>query len=163
MFSRIFLFILLLTCVYTHILKSIKDNKDTNFQKLPDNFNFELNDVRTAKANLKVPNMAKLRDLLSLAFGIIFVLHVDKYTKEFKEFQQLFNKDLISKLKACNDKEGFIEVFDDAMVPTLKKDYDDVEIKNMKDELLNHMDNGVMLQGNKSFQRHVNKYVAKIY
>ena len=53
MLSKIFLSILLLTCVYTYMLKSIKDNNDTNFQKLPDNFNFELNGIQIAKPNLK--------------------------------------------------------------------------------------------------------------
>ena len=52
MFSKIFLSVLLLTCVYTYMLKSIKDNNDINFQKLPDNFNFELNGIQTVKPNL---------------------------------------------------------------------------------------------------------------
>ena len=52
MSSKIFLSVLLLTCVYTYMLKSIKDNNDTNFQKLPDNFNFELNGIQTVKPNL---------------------------------------------------------------------------------------------------------------
>ena len=53
MFSRIFLSILLLTCVYTYTLKSIKDNKDSNFQKPPDNFNFKLSKTHTEKPNLE--------------------------------------------------------------------------------------------------------------
>ena len=53
MFSRIFLSVLLITCVYTYTLKSIKDNDYTNFQKLPDNFNSELNGIKSVKANLK--------------------------------------------------------------------------------------------------------------
>ena len=52
MFSKIFLFVLLLTCIYTYMINSIKDNNDTNFQKLPDNFNFELNGIQTVKPNL---------------------------------------------------------------------------------------------------------------
>ena len=34
------------------MLKSNKDNNDTNFQKSPDNFNFELNGIQTVKPNL---------------------------------------------------------------------------------------------------------------
>ena len=34
------------------MINSIKDNNDTNFQKLPDNFNFELNGIQTVKPNL---------------------------------------------------------------------------------------------------------------
>ena len=49
MFSKIFFSVLLQTCVYTYMLKSIKDNKDTKFQKLPDNFNFELNGIQIVK------------------------------------------------------------------------------------------------------------------
>ena len=46
MLSKIFLSVLLITYVYTYTLKSIKDNNYTNFQKLPDNFNFELNGIK---------------------------------------------------------------------------------------------------------------------
>ena len=46
MYSKIFLSVLLLTCVYTYMLKSIKDNNYSNFQKLSDNFNFELNGIQ---------------------------------------------------------------------------------------------------------------------
>ena len=56
MFSKIFLSVLLLTCVYSYMLKSIKNNNNTNFQKLPDNFNFELNGIKTLKPNLKIAN-----------------------------------------------------------------------------------------------------------
>ena len=52
MFSKFFLHVLLLRYIYTYILNSIKDNNDTNFQKLPDNFNFELNGIQTVKPNL---------------------------------------------------------------------------------------------------------------
>ena len=56
MFSKILFSILLLTCVYTYMLKSTKDNNDTNFQKLPDNFNFELNGIQTVKLIYKIIN-----------------------------------------------------------------------------------------------------------
>ena len=52
MFSKIFISVLLLTCIYTYMLNSIKDNNDTKFQKSPDNFNFELNGIQTVKPNL---------------------------------------------------------------------------------------------------------------
>ena len=41
------------TYVYTYKLKSIEDNNDTNFQKLPNNLNFQLNGIQTLKPNLK--------------------------------------------------------------------------------------------------------------
>ena len=43
------------------MLKSIKDNNDTNFEKLPDNFNFEINGIKTVKPNLKLPKIAVLK------------------------------------------------------------------------------------------------------
>ena len=52
MFIKIFLSILLLTYVYTYMLKSIKDNNNTNFQKSHDNFIFKLNENRTVKLSL---------------------------------------------------------------------------------------------------------------
>ena len=57
MFSNILLSVLLLTCVSTHVLKSIKHNNNTNAQKLPDNFNFESNGIQTVKPNVKTVSM----------------------------------------------------------------------------------------------------------
>ena len=54
MLYKIFLSLLLLTCVYTYILKSIKDNNNTNFQKSPYNLNFQLNEILTVKPSLKM-------------------------------------------------------------------------------------------------------------
>ena len=54
MFSKIFLSVLLLTCVYTYRLESTKDNNHTKFQKLPDNFNFKSKGIQTLKPNLKM-------------------------------------------------------------------------------------------------------------
>ena len=64
MFTRIFLFVLLLTCAYTYMLKSIKDNNYSNFQKLPYNLNVELNVIQPLKPNLKSKHLEMLYDLL---------------------------------------------------------------------------------------------------
>ena len=85
MFSKIFLFVLLLTCIYTYMLKSIKNNNDTNFQKLPDNLNFELNGIQTVKPNLKIVNMIMLKAYLRLIFGSPFVSKIEKYKIDVKD------------------------------------------------------------------------------
>ena len=41
-------------------IKSIKDNKDTNFRKMPDNLNFELNELRKKKIIKKIRNRLKM-------------------------------------------------------------------------------------------------------
>ena len=85
MFSKIFLSVLLLTCVYTYMLKSIKDNNDTNFQKLPDNFNFELSGIQTVKPNLKNLNMLVVKPCLREVFGKRFVKNLDQYMIDSKD------------------------------------------------------------------------------
>ena len=45
----------LITNMYFYIhAQTIKDNNNTNFQKTPDNFNFELNEIQTVKPILKI-------------------------------------------------------------------------------------------------------------
>lgn len=96
---KVFLFVLLLTCVYTYMLKSIKDNNDTNFQKLPDNFDFELNGIQIVKPNLKMANMPGLLKFLGIVFGTGFVSKMQNYKIDFEEWEQLFTIDLQYKLK----------------------------------------------------------------
>ena len=72
MFSRIFFSILILTCVYTYMLKSIKNNNDTNFQKLPDNFNFESNEIQTVKPNLNMPIFKVTVGYMRMVYGNVF-------------------------------------------------------------------------------------------
>ena len=83
MFSKIFLSILLLTCVYTNILKSIKDNNDTNFAKLPDKLNFEQKEIEAVKPNLKdqmhIVNKVILTGFLKIVFGLPFVRKIEEY------------------------------------------------------------------------------------
>ena len=53
MFYKIFRYVLLLTYVCTYTFKSIKNNNYTNFQKLPNPFNFESKGIQTVKPNLE--------------------------------------------------------------------------------------------------------------
>ena len=66
--------------MFTHMLKSIKDNKDTNFQKLPDNFNFELNGIQIVKPNLKIiDDIIIFKSFLGMIFGTGFSSKIEKY------------------------------------------------------------------------------------
>ena len=52
-------------------IKSIKDNKETNFQKWPDNFNFKLNGIKTEKPNLKAAiNTSEFKEFI-LQFSVV--------------------------------------------------------------------------------------------
>ena len=52
MIPKIFVSILLLTCVYSYMLKSFNRNNDSNFQKLSDNLNFEFQETQIIEPNL---------------------------------------------------------------------------------------------------------------
>ena len=95
MFSKIFISTLLLTCVYTYMIKLIKDKNDPNFQKLPDNFNFEFNGIQTLKPNLKVFDYAEFIKFLSPMFGDAFVEKLQKHYTDFEKMAELFNKDVL--------------------------------------------------------------------
>ena len=88
MFSKMFLSILLLTCVYTYMLKSIKDNKDTNLEKLPDDLNFELNQIQTVKPNLKFEFIKKiiLNSHIGTIFGNNFTYALSRLSKKYGNF-----------------------------------------------------------------------------
>ena len=64
-----FIYVLLLTSLYTYMLKETKDNNDTNFQKLPDMLNIESNPIQTVKPNLKGFNEFIIKWVLSRMFG----------------------------------------------------------------------------------------------
>ena len=79
MFLKIFISVLLLTCVYTYMLKSIKDKNNTNFQKSPDNFNLELNGIQTVKPNLKLVEFSSFKSYLQVIFGLGFAQKIETY------------------------------------------------------------------------------------
>ena len=84
MLSKIFISVLLLTCVYTYMLESVKDKNDTNFQKLPDNSNFELNGIQTVKPNLKNIGIAVYNFYLLPIFGISVVEKIHEHFQDIK-------------------------------------------------------------------------------
>ena len=61
------------------MLKSIKDDNVTNFQKLPDNFNFKLNEIQTVKPNLKITEVISIKDYLKSLFGGVFTVLLEHY------------------------------------------------------------------------------------
>ena len=105
MFSKIFLFVLLITCIYTYMLKSIKNNNDTNFQKLPADFNSELNGIQTIKPNLKVPDMSLVKLFVGLVFGEDYSRQTAKFLSNLEHYNQLYTKDLMLKFKECENAE----------------------------------------------------------
>ena len=86
MLSKILFSVLLLSCVYTYMLKSIKDNNNINFQKLPDNLNFIKKGTQTVKPNLKEAiSLFMVKVFLRQIFGRFFVKKLDKYKYGLKE------------------------------------------------------------------------------
>ena len=124
MFSKIFLRVLLLTSVYTYILKSIKDNSDTNYQQLPNNLKFELNRIQTVKPNLKYinPNIFKL--YMGAFFGKAFEKNIVKYKIAVNDQYQLFltDKNIISKFKKCEKPDDIKNIFSNDILPFFEKE-----------------------------------------
>ena len=62
------------------------DNKDTNFQKLPDNFNFELNRIQPKKLNFPmVVNILVYKEWIRKIFGAGFVSKFEKYNIDMND------------------------------------------------------------------------------
>ena len=123
MISKIFLSVLLLTCVYTYMLKSIKDNNDTIFQKYQDNLNFELNGIQRVKPNLKVVQTKTLREFLLTLFGNNFWYQINKYKINYKTQYDLFNNNhTYAKVNAVKNPEELYKFFDDEMFKKLNFD-----------------------------------------
>ena len=139
MFSKIVLSFLLLTCIYTYMLKSIKNNNNIDFQQSPHNFNFELNGIQTVKPNLKTPNVAVQQSYIRMIFGPAFIQTFSKKYNDLETQQQFFNKSLLSKLKELKSHEEFIKIFDDDMIPRLKNDFDDESQEQVKMDVQRYM------------------------
>ena len=78
MFCKIFLYVLLITCIYTYKLKSIQNDNSIDFSKLPDNFNFESNGTQAVKSNLMM-EIDLVKGLLKFCFGHYFVQKMADY------------------------------------------------------------------------------------
>ena len=76
MLTKIFISVLLLTYVYTYMLKSIKGNNDTNFEKWPDNLNFESNEIKTLKQNAKFKPFVKFEEVFGHLFGDVLYIYI---------------------------------------------------------------------------------------
>ena len=133
MFSKIFISIILVTSVYTYMLKSIKNNNETDFQNLPENFDLELKEIQAVKPYLKMPNMNFIRSYLRMIFGSSLPrLLYGKWENDFKGYKEFFSEDILSKLKECKDNLEQKKIFDENIATKLK-DFDAeavTEIKN---------------------------------
>ena len=105
MFSKIFISVLFLTHVYTYMLKSIKDENETNFQKLSDNFNFELNGIQTVKPNLKNLEFSVLATYLRPVFGKACTDKIARHYAESANLIYVLNPNIKKKLKKCKTPE----------------------------------------------------------
>ena len=140
MFFKIFISVLILTCVYTYMLKSIEDENETNFQKLPDNFNFELNEIQTVKPNLKDLEFSVLTVHLTPIFGQAFVDKIANHYTESVNLLEVFNKDILSKLKECKTPEEQKNIFSNDISSILEKKMNVEEQKQIKNDLDYHQD-----------------------
>ena len=128
MFSKIFLSLLLLTCVYTYIIKSTKDNNDTNFQKLPDNFNIQLDENKTVKPNLKMVDMEVVQSSVRLIFGKEFASKIKTYLLNYEKFIEIFDENVMSKIKESKKVTEQKKIFEEDMSPNLKNAFQENEM-----------------------------------
>ena len=135
MFSKIFVSLLLLAGVYTYMTKSIKDDDGTNFQKLPDTFNFELNEIQKGKPNLKLLEYDLLKLYLKSLFGEAFIKAVEKHEIKREDFREILNDDLLLKLKNCESVEVQGDIFNNDILPKLDKSFGYEEKQGIKKDL----------------------------
>ena len=140
MLSKIFISVLLLTCVYTYMLKSIKDENDTHFQKLPDNSNLELNGIEPVKPNLKILEPVVFKMYLKSIFGLGFVQKMEKHYFDRESQFDLFNYDMLAKINMCNKPEEQKEVFNNHLSSTFEKKMEIMDHAEMKNELYKYQD-----------------------
>ena len=69
-------------------------------------------------------NMIMLKAYLRLIFGGHFLSKIQKYKIDFKNQEQLFNKDILSKLKECENPEEQNSIFDTDILSKLEKELD---------------------------------------
>ena len=140
MFSKILFSVLLLTCVYTYMLKSIKNNNLNNFQKMPDNFNFELNGIQTKKLKLVDKDLIVIEVFLERIFGDNFVVKTQKYNFDVEKYKEVFHKDIISRLKWCTNTDKQRRIFDREISSKLEKEIDGEDQKEIKNDIYKHLD-----------------------
>ena len=158
MFSKILLCVLLLTCIYTYMLKSIKDNNDLNFQKLPDNFKFESNEIQTIKPNLKFLKMHVLEDFIYYIFGWRFAHRIRKCKTNAK---LIFNTEIQEKIKEQKNLEDQKNFFSNELSEELKKTFNEEEQEEMKKEFQNYVDKQDVHKND--IQSYMEKFIKYIY
>ena len=135
MLPKIFIYVLQLTRVYTYMPKSIKDNNDTNFQKLPNNFNFEFKEIQTVEPILKYHvNIIQLDVFLRYFFGLEFMKKVDEYNIDAMEQVNLFDRTILVKLEKCQNSYEAKKLFDLTILPKLKKYFKQEEQRKIQTE-----------------------------
>ena len=133
MFSKIVLCVLLLSFVYTYSLKSIKDNTDINFPKLPENVNFELNGKETVKPKLNALNVLGAKFAIRMIFGNEFITEVNKIEVFDAEKQkECFTLDALTKLQQSKTAEEQQTVYINDVAPRFKNDFSAEKMKELE-------------------------------
>ena len=121
------------------MLKSIKNNNDTNVKLLPDNFNFKLNGIQTVKPNLKMQDIELLKSILGVIFANKIVSKMEKYNIDPRELEQLLNEDVITRFMLSENEEEYSKIFEfDILSKFLHKFY-----ANDQKEIIDGMKNAM--------------------
>ena len=100
------------------MLKSIKDKNDINFQKVPDNLNFEINEIQKLKPNLELANFDDFIRMMLTLFGNGLKSIMGQYSFEFKDQYTIFrSKDIKSKIQECKKHDEQFKVFENEVLP----------------------------------------------
>ena len=135
MFSKTFIYVLLLTCIYTYTIKTIKDNNDTDFKKQPYNYNFKSNNIKAGKLNLIV-----LKSFTKGIFGLNFASRINVQFTDLQYFAWLFDEELISQIKSCKTPSEMKKLYDSHMSKRLIKIFEYDEQKAIRDDFFDRMD-----------------------
>ena len=164
MLAKIFLTVLLLNCVCTYTLKSIKDNNNTNFQKLPDNFSSKINGTQTVNPNLKIFNQETFQEMMKLTFGEHFQNILEKYGIDFEDQIRLFNKTSLERLHKCKDADEIQNVWTFQILPRLEHTKYDFKVRdqvNFKTDIYEEQEKLVVEQ-HSTFKENLTKFIDSL-
>ena len=158
MFSKIFITVLLLTCVYTYIFKSTNDNNDTNFEKLPDYFNFESNGTQTIKPNLNI-GLPAVKTFIIQVFGQHLMNMLEKNDIKFNDQKLFVDKDFLNELKTCRNTEKLTNDFKVKTLSRFRKYWDENFQKVIEDEFSKQQGK---IKRNQIYKEQVEKFIEYV-
>ena len=126
MFSKICLYVLLLACVYTYMLKPIENDVATNFQKKPNLKNFVTADV--------------FRDFLGIILGDGLLSKIKKDDLILNNLLKFFYYDVLPNVRKCKNSTEQKEVYDKYITPKIKLDVNAEEQKKIEEQVTKHQE-----------------------